>query len=241
MIGRLLVALRLQLLVQSRSFFPHIYFLVALLTILGFRFLLPAGLREWLLPPFLLAEPAMLGLSLVACQRYLEMGEGSTVALVVTPLRDREYVAAMVLVSGLQATIAGGLLQAGVLGFDLRGLLVLPPMFLTAVFFGLVGLALSTYTREFTRFIMVFMIPATALGQAPILAYFGLVPDASFVWLPGDPALKSFAMLSLAEPGGFSPGLYLARVFQLVVWLAAAFAWATWVFRERVRGRMEEV
>ena len=240
MIGRLFVALRLQLLVQARSFFPHIYFALAVLTILAFRFLLPDGFRDWLLPPLLLGEPALLGLSLVAAQRYLEMGEGSTTALVVTPLRNGEYVAAMVLVSGLQATIAGGLLQAGVLGFDARVLLVLPPLFLMAVISGLVGLALSTYTTEFTRFIMICLIPATILGQAPLLAYFGLVPDASFVWLPGDPALKSFAMLSLAEPGGFSAGLYVGRVLQLVVWTALAFAWALWAFRERVRGHLEE-
>jgi len=231
-------ALRLQLLVQTRSFFPHVYFAIALLTVAGFRLLIPETWATWLLPPFLVAEPALLGMTLVAGQRYMAKNEHSAAALVATPLRGGEYVAALVLAPALQGTAAGLLVQAGVLGVDARLLLLAPPLFVIAAIAGLVGLALSSYASEFTRYLMAFMIPAVGVAQAPILAYFGVVPAFAFAWVPTDPALSSFAMLAHRE---LDAGRYLLDALRLAVFLVLAWAWALACFRERIRARPEEM
>ncbi len=236
-LSRTMNALRLQFTVQARGFFPHIYFALALLTVAGFRLALPEAYRSWLLPPFLLGDPAVLGVSLVAAQRYLEKSQRSFTALVVTPLRDAEYVAALVLTSSLLATSAGVLIQAGVIGIDRHLILLVPPLFLMATIAGLAGVALSTYASEFTDFILSRLVPATVLLQAPMLAYFEVVPRFATAFVPSHPALFSFAVLS-AE--AFDPGRYLLYLLQLSVWTVLASAWALYAFRTRVRARLEE-
>ena len=238
MIRRVWTAVRLQLLVQTRSYFLHIYLGVAVLTVAGFRLLVPEPLTAWLLPPFLLAEPGLLGLTLVAGQRYLEKNEHSAAALVATPLRGGEYVAALVLAPTLQGTAAGLLVQAGVLGVDARLLLLAPTLFVLGAIAGLVGLALSSYASEFTRYLMIAMMPAAAIAQAPILGYFGVAPPFVFAWIPTDPALSSFAMLAHRE---LDAGRYLLDALRLAVFLVLAWAWALACFRERIRARPEEM
>ncbi len=236
-LGRTWNALHLQFTVQARGFFPHVYFALALITVAAFRLALPEAWRSWLLPPFLLGEPAILGVALVAAQRYLEKSQKSFTALAVTPLRDAEYVAALVLTSSLLATSAGVLIQAGVVGIDLRLILLVPPLFLMATTAGLVGVALSTYASEFTGFILSRLVPATIVLQTPVLAYFGVVPSFATAFVPSHPALFSFSLLSAQA---FDPGPYLLYLLQLSVWTILTSAWALFAFRTRVRARLDE-
>ena len=129
-------------------------------------------------------------------------------------------------------------LGAGVLGVDARLLLLAPPLFVVGAIAGLVGLALSSYASEFTRYLMVAMLPAVAIFQAPILSYFGVVPPFAFAWIPTDPALSSFAMLAHRE---LDAGRYLLDALRLAVFLVLAWAWALACFRERIRARPEEM
>lgn len=237
MLRRTVNALRLHLLVQGRAFFPHVYLGLAVVTVAAFRFALPEEFQAWLVPPFMLGEPALLGLSLGAIVRYVEKNERSLNALMVTPLRSSEYIGGTILAAALIACAAGVIIQAGVIGFDMRIALLVPPLFLVASLVGLVGLALSTYVADFIQFMITRMVPASAVLQLPLLAYFELVPRAAFVWLPTDPAVFAFALLA---SGSFDPVLYLTYVFALAGWCALAFAWALYCFRVNVRARLEE-
>lgn len=237
MLRRLTTTLRLELLIQARCFFPHTYLALAVLTVVAFLFALPEPYQAWLVPPLMLGEPALLGLMLVGGMRYLEKNEGSLSALVVTPLRDGEYLIGTVLASVLLACAAGVVIQAGVIGFDIRIALLIPPLFLVASIVGLLGLALSTYAAEFIHFLMTRAVPVTALLQAPLLAYFDVLPRWVFAWVPTDPALFAFALLA---SDAFDPALYTFYVAELAVFCALAFAWALYCFRTRVRERLEE-
>ena len=222
--ARLLGAVRLTLAVQSRSYFPHIYFGLALLTIAAFRLTALADFAALLVPAFLLGEPGSLGVYLVAAQRYLERNEGSVTALRVTPLRRGEAVAAPVLATGLLGTAAGASIHAGVIGVDWRVLALLPPLFLTVTLSGLLGFWLSIQFREFTRFILGSALPILVFSL-PLFSYFGLAPRWAFVWVPSDFGLAAFAQLArgVADPG--------AWVVQVVALLAANLAGGWWVGR----------
>lgn len=228
-------AIRLNLRVQWRSGFPQIYFGLAVATVVGARLALPAESYAIVVPVALLGEYATLGLYLVAAQRFLEQSERSVAALVVTPLESREHVAALVVASALVATAAGAALHAGILGLDLRTLLLLPPLFLTTLLAGLTGLIVSSYTAEFTRFILG-AIPVTVLLELPFLSFFGATPRLSFAWVPSDAALYAFANLARSHPDW---GMVLLYSAVLAGFDVLAFTWAERVFRLRVRENPE--
>lgn len=237
---RLRNAVRLDLLVQSRYLFPQIYLGLSVLYVLLFRYTLLSRWAADLLPVFLFSEPGLLGFYLAAAQLYFERGEGSLTAVVVTPLREEEYLLARAASMGLIATLAGGMIFGFVLGFDIRLALLLIPLFLTAALFTLAGVAVSAYFSEFTRFLMasfVLLIPVSL----PVVSYFfGLGPDWLFIWIPSSPALVAFASLTGgADFSGAALNGYLRSTLQLAVYAGLAFLWARRSFRTRIRSRLD--
>ena len=232
---RITVAVRLVLTIQSRAKFPHVYFGMTVFTVIVFRTLVPDELIPMVLPALLFGEPGSLGVLMVAAHRYLERGERSVVALLVTPLSSGEYVSALILGSAVLPTIAAALIQAGVQGFDGRVLLIVPPLYLIAVISGSIGLVLSTMFRDFTRF-LVGSIPAIMIYSLPLLAFFELAPWWAFKWIPSDPALVVFGMLS---HDAVSVPAYAGSVGLLGVFAAAAWWGAIATYSSRVRGELE--
>jgi fluoroquinolone transport system permease protein len=209
---------------------------MALATVLAFRLAIPEQYAAWFLPAFLLGEPGTLALTLVAAQAYLERGERSVTALSVTPLRSGEYVFALVLASALVATLAGMLIQAAVIGVDLRLVWLFPMLLLTAMLAGFLGLGLSARFSEFTRFLIGGLMPAMLVIQLPYLSYFELAPRLAFVWIPSDAALFGLANLARPHPDPLNSALYAALLLGYNI---VAFRWARRSFQERVRERLE--
>jgi len=222
MMGRVSSAVWLFLVVQYRSGFIHVYLAVTLFTVVMVRGLVPVAWREVIVPVLLLTEYGAIGVYMVAAQTYLARNERSTEALSVTPLRQMERVVATVLAATLVAMTAGLLFFVGLLGADVRLLLLTAPLFATTVLAGSVGLIVSSRYPEFTRFI-IGSIPVVALFSLPLLSYFELVPRFTFAWLPWDAALFSFA--NIVGPDT-NLGTYLVLVCQLFVFAALALSWA---------------
>ena len=222
MMGRVSSAVWLFLVVQYRSGFIHVYLAVTLFTVVIVRGLVPERWTEVIVPVLLLTEYGAIGVYMVGAQTYLARNERSTEALLVTPLRQIERVVATVLAATLVAMTAGVLFFVGVLGADVRLLLLTAPLFATTVLAGSVGLIVSSRYPEFTRFI-IGSIPVVALFSLPLLSYFELVPRYTFAWLPWDAALFSFA--NIVGPDTHL-GTYLVLVCQLFVFAALALSWA---------------
>ena len=229
--SRLANAVRLMLLVQHRSGFLKIYFGVSFSTILFVRFFLPESWWGIVVPALLLGEYGTMGVFMVAAMRFLERREGNTAALVVTPLRAPEHVLAMILAPSAVAVVAGLAVFAGILGVDGRLLFLFMPLFLTTVLAGSTGLIVSSYYAEFTRFLLG-AIPVVTIFSLPFLSYFDVTPRYTFVWLPWDAALFSFANVVGDE---LRPWVYVLLSLQLAVFAAIALVWAERVFRRRVR------
>jgi hypothetical protein len=229
--ARLLVATRLVVTVQWRAKFPQIYFVIAIFAVIVFRTLIPAELVPLALPAFLFGEPGSLGIMMVAAQRYMERGERSVVALAVTPLTSGEYVSALIFGSAIVPTLATAVIHVGVLGVDLRVVLVIPPLYLIAVVSGGIGLMLSTVFTEFTRFILG-TIPPIIVYSLPLLSFFGLAPFWAFKWIPSDSALVIFGMLARGQFDAlaYAGSLGLLSLFAALTWWAAI---ATYMARVR--------
>jgi hypothetical protein len=223
-------ATRLLLQVQLRSGFLHVYFGLALASVVVVRWLLPESWALVVVPAMLLGEYGTMGLYLVAAQRLLEKNEKSASALAVTPLESWEQVTAMIVAPGLVATTAGVLLFAGSLGLDARTLFLLPPLACTTLLAGAGGVILSSYYSDFTRFLLA-SIPVVTLFQLPFLSFFSLTPRLSFAWLPWDAALFSFANLASTE-AKLLP--YVLLLLELAVFAALGIWWSARVYRDRV-------
>jgi hypothetical protein len=218
----LLGAVRLLLTVQRRAGFLHVYAGVTVSTAAIIRLGLPDSWHAWAVPAVLLGEYGTMGVFMTAAHRYLERIEGSEVALVVTPLEPREHVAAMIAAPALVATLAGVALFGAVLGVDGRALLLLPPLALSAILAGSLGIVLSSRFAEFTRF-LVGSMPVVTLFSLPYLSFFGLTPRWAFAWLPWDAALFCFAGLARQQT---APASYLLLLVELAVFAALGFGWA---------------
>lgn len=217
-------AVRLVWRVQWKTGFPVIYAVLALITVVALRATPLSGYRELLLPAIQLGEYGTLALMLVAAHRYLERTEQSEVALLVTPLRRGEYVAALVLGSALLPTGIGVMVQAAALGPDWR-LLYLPlPLLLTATFCGSLAVVLASRHYEFTSFLIGSFVPAITALSLPFLSYFGVVPRAAFVWMPTDAAIFAFAN-SVADAPAAS--VLALSIGALLLWNAILLAAAT--------------
>lgn len=229
--SRLANAVRLMLLVQYRSGFLQIYFGVTFATILIVRAFLPEPWWSVVVPGLLLGEYGTMGVFMVAAMRFLERREGSTAALVVTPLSAREHVLAMILAPSVVAVVAGLAVYAGILGVDSRVLLLFAPLFLTTVLAGSVGLIVSSHYAEFTRFLLG-AVPVVTIFSLPFLSYFDLTPRYTFAWLPWDAALFSFANVAADV---LRPWPYVLLSLQLAAFAVLGLVWAERAFTRRVR------
>jgi hypothetical protein len=200
---------------------------VAVATVVAVRTLLPDEWRPIAVPALLLGEYGTMGVFLVGALHHLGRIEGSDSALVVTPLTHRERVAALVLAPALVATPAGILVHGGVLGFDHRTLALVLPLFLTTCLAGAIGLILASRHAEFTRFLMG-SIPVVCVFSLPYLSFFDVGPRYTFVWLPWDAALFSFANLARAAPEKLPFVLFL---LELIAFTTAAFLLAEHALR----------
>jgi hypothetical protein len=227
--------LRLALLAQARARFLLVYAWATLIAVAVLRFALPEGILTLVLPAFLFGEPGLLGVSMAAAYRYLEKTEGSSSALLVTPLRPVEHVLALSVATSLVGTTFGAAAFAAVLGPDTRTLALVPPLFLQGILSGLLGFGLSLRYEDFPRFILG-AIPWLALYQIPLLFHLGAVPLAAVVWIPTLPSLLAYRDLMGA-------GVELSRLGAWCAILAALAAAGTLVvtrlFERGIRARAE--
>lgn len=198
-VRRTAAAVRLLLSLQRRSGFLYVYAGTAVATVLIVRLAVPESWYGIMVPALLLGEYGTMGIFMTAIHRYLERIEGSSAALLVTPLTPAEHCAAMILAPALVATVAGTAVHAGVLGLGVRSALLVLPLFLTALLAGITGIVMSSRYRELTRFLIA-VIPVTTVFSLPYLSLFQVTPRWSFIWLPWDAALFSFWNLCGDEP-----------------------------------------
>lgn len=235
MIRRLLVATRLVVLVQARGYFPHVFAVFTAMVIAVLLWIVPESARDLVLPAFLVSEPGILGLNMVAAHRYLELGNQSAAALHVSPLRPGEYLLALLLGSALLGATAGGATFAIVAGIDARLIALIPVLFVFALLSGLLGFALSMRYRDFPRFILG-VIPAVGLWQLPLLAVYGVVPVPAVLWIPSAPGILGIAELCRGAPRG---GATAALVVSGIAVAILGFALVQRLYAGRLRAGLE--
>lgn len=235
MTRRILRATELNLRLQARAYFLQVYALVTILTVLALLFAIPTVAVPWLLPVFLFAEPGMLGTNMVGAFRYLEKGEGTVSALMVTPLRPLEYLTGLALASALVGAGFGALTFLAVTFDPGRSLLAILPLFGVGFLSSLVGFALSMRFRDFPSFVLG-AIPWVCVWQLPLLAYLDVLPWPAVAWVPSAPGLAALASLTTAEP---SPLWVVGSSILLMALCVPGSLWVAHAYERRIHDRAE--
>jgi len=233
---RILSAVKFDMKFQFRHGFYYVYLLFTVLYIIVLR-LVPEGIRLPVASIIILSDPGILGFFMIGAIVMLERGQNLYSGLFSTPLRTSEYLAAKTISLGI-ISLASSLVIALVgLGQYLNLLLIVPGIFLTAMFFTLVGFAPALRFKSLPVFLL--LSPAyIIIFYAPILLYFGIVDSVLFYLLPTTGAL----MLIDGSLTGLSTGLVFYSIGIIIVWLLGAWQLAERVLYRHIiqGGRAEE-
>ena len=221
--SRLLTALRWEAVLQARSQFYTLTAVVAVIWIVLVR-LLPAALRatpEAIAPAFIAVNLQITAFYFATALVLLEKGQGALRALVVSPLRPGEYLAAKVLSLMALGIAENGLVVAVVFGLDLNwGWLLLGTAALGAIYV-LLGLGVIARYDAINAFLMPSVLIIFTLTTA-LLAFYELVPLWSMAWHPVLPPL--LLMRAAWVPIGVDALAY--GLIGSVVWLVVFAVWA---------------
>ncbi len=185
---------------------------------------------------FGLLIPALVVLSLVMTTFYfmgalvlLEKGEGTLAALVVTPVRDTEYLASKVASLSLLAMVETLLLILLIYGTAFEPLPLLAGMSLLGGFYTLIGFVAIARYDTINEYLLPSILITIALGL-PLLDHFGLWESVLFYLHPVQPALvllrAAFAPMEMWQ--------LAYGVLGASAWVGLSFVWARQLFHRFV-------
>ncbi len=200
-----------------QGFYYAAIFVVALWALL--LSVLPDEAVALFLPFIIFFDLSIFGFYFMAGMLFLEKGEGVLHALVVTPLRTREYLISKALSLALLAVLVSVAVVLIGYGPGINWLLFIPAVALNSWLLVLVGFVLATRYDAVNEFLIpsiIYMIPS----QLPALWYFGIWDSWLLYLVPTMPS-----MLLLA--GSFAP-IANWQIVYAFVYLIAACIFVTW-------------
>lgn len=190
---------------------------------------LPADLVGYVLAPVLYIDLSIFGFYFMAGLLYLEKGEGVLQALVVTPLRGREYLAAKLASLTTLGVLVSLCVTALVRAPTVNWLWLAAAVAINSLFFILMGFVLAVRYDAISEF----FVPSMwflALAQLPFLDFYA-------VWQGWPLYLAPFQAAMLLVRGAFEPLALWQWVYALTYVLggiAVALWWAGRAFERFV-------
>lgn len=217
--SRLVASVRHDVRLQLRNGFYHAAGFVALFMIIGMSWV-PSDLRGSIFPPLVLSNLLMGTFYFVAGLVMLEKGEGTIEALVVTPLRDGEYIASKVATLALLGVFENLAIVGIVDGFAFDVPLFIAGILVGAALYVLAGFLLVVRYDALNAMLFPSVLWVVVLS-IPFLQY--VTTETSLLplfWLhPLQPSLV--LMRAAYEP--FGAGTIAAAFVVAVGWLALGF------------------
>lgn len=210
-------ALRLELRLQARYGFAYAAIVMTAVWIVCLR-LLPASALPLALPFVIFTDVAVVGFHFIAALVLYDRAQATLAAVVVTPLRFWEYLAARVTaLTLLSLAMVAALAAAAGAGFN--PLLLLLSVALTAVIAALAGfIAVAPFT-SISSYLLPSGLPLVILGL-PLIPFFGVWQSPLFYLLPTyGPLLLLGGAFAAVEPWSV-----LAALAAGVVWVGL-LAW----------------
>jgi fluoroquinolone transport system permease protein len=219
---RLVSALRLELTLQNRQKFLHAGIFSGLIW-LAVLLPMPHGLRPVAEPYVLVGDIAIIGFFFVGATVFFEKQERTIGAVISTPLRFWEYLAAKLTVLLAISLFVGLVVATVVHGFDYHLAPLVSGVILGTLLMLLVGFITSLPFASVTDWFLAATIPLTIMLVPPIIYYSGLWPNPVLYVIPTQGPLL---LLGAAfDQVALSPGQVIYAVLYPVVCLAG-LCWA---------------
>ena len=220
---RLLSALRLELTLQVRQKFLHAGVFSGLIW-LAVLLPMPDSLRPVAEPYVLVGDIAIIGFMFIGATVFFEKQERTIGAIVSTPLRFWEYLAAkltlLVLISLLVAIVVPTISH----GFGYRPLPLVVAVVLGTLLMLLVGFATSLPFASISDWFLAATIPLAVMTVPPVLYYSGVWPSPLAYVIPTTGPLlllgEAFGQISLA-PWQVGYALVYPMLCVVGLWWAA--------------------
>jgi fluoroquinolone transport system permease protein len=214
-VNRLVCAVRLDLLLQLRYGFYYAAAFVALLWV-ALLYPLPVSLLDLAAPFVVFTDLAVVGYYFIGGMVLFEKGEATLSALIITPLRFREYLASkLVTLTGLAVVLALVVAAAsGGFGFD-TGLLVLGVV-LTSLVTLLVGFIIVAPFDSVSAYLIPSQLPMVFMAL-PLIHFFGVWESPIFYLVPTQGSLLLLG--GAFDPGSLAAWQLLYAVFYGLVWV----------------------
>lgn len=148
------------------AFFSVVYVAVLMIT--------PSEYKNTVASLIVLTDPAMLGVFFIGGIWLLEKGEGLHRFWTISPLRPIEYIFAKSISLAILSTAAADLIVLIAMGKGIHFVSLSFSVFIGAVVFNLIGLAVSSYARSVNHYIIIVTFPAVFLTIPPVLTAFGV-------------------------------------------------------------------
>lgn len=217
--------------VQYRQGFYAAAFFVAAMFVIPLRWLDGESLI-WLLPAFLFSNMQVNTYFFIAGLVLLEKGEGSLEALVVTPMRPREYLGSKVVTLGLLSAVEALIVVGFTHGSMVRWPLLLAGILLAASLFTLYGFIVAVRYDSINEYLFPSMLYSSILSL-PLLDYFDLWHNPL---LTAHPALSALVLIESGFREVSITRLILAVVYGLA-WTGLLGVFSVRAFRRFVVAR----
>ncbi|NDJ60883.1 MAG: ABC transporter permease [Chloroflexi bacterium] len=226
---RLVSTMQLDVKLQIRNRFYHIVFGLALLNVIALPRIFGREQLAEVLPVLLLMIMSATTFLLVAGMVIFEKGERNLEALVITPVRNSEYLLSKLITLTALATVEAAFIALLTYGLGFNPLLLFGGIIVLGLMYTLFGFILVVRYNTVTDFLVPAMLVILAL-QIPFLDALGMLSSPLFYLIPTQAPL-------LLMKAAFEP----IEVWQLVYALAYAavtigvtFAWAQRAFNRFV-------
>lgn len=171
---------------------------VVLFMWLGMAWLLDAKELKMFVPLILLMDSMMMTIVLVGATLFYEKKEHTINSIMVTPVREDEYLVAKIIVNVINSLITVAALSAAVYflkGVTFNLLLVTAAVIVITIIHTVIGVWLAYYAKAFSSMLVNYMLYVMILAVPTVLAALGVIkgkaadflillpPDASFTIL----------------------------------------------------------
>lgn len=214
---------------QIRHGFYHAYLIISFLYILLLYFIPNQEMKELISVIVIFTDPSSLGFFFIGGMILLEKDQQIFDPLFVTPVKVQAYIFSKLISLSLLATATSVLIKTVAFGFTYHFINMFIGVFLTSLFFSLIGINIAAKANSLNHFFLLAMI-YTPIFSIPLLSTLQLYDHVAFYLIPMRASLLliegSFQSLNLAQ--------YLYSISMLILSIIIAYKIAYKQFHQHI-------
>jgi fluoroquinolone transport system permease protein len=225
---RLLRTIGWDLLLQWRYQIITVAIVITVAYTLVFKLLAKDGFDE-ILVLLIFSDPAMIGFIFIAAMVLFEKGSGTINALIITPLRKREYLFSKAISLGSIAMLCSLVMAIAGHGWRFNYFLFIYGVAFTSfifTFIGFIGVSRVKSMNQFVIIIPFFLIPFVL----PLLNFFNLTNSWMLYLIP----TQSFLDLLWSSFSPVATGRIIFAIIYLPIWLGITYYFALRAFERNI-------